>query len=1080
MAGIIGSTSPCVQVVDTHMHYFYNLPPLPGMPQPSPGSNIPFVSRNMYVFKLLITCPGIWTLQDASFTYTNAYGETLPMTMVDFNNSFPLVLPENETIEIEVAWDFYFDGVVGHSAGSLTIIVQYALNYCVSLQTVPYLPPPPPPPPPPGAGAVDPYEGVVSYPLPEDYIPSNDDPGSNTSLPGETNPVGDNNGEAHIPGSDGDVADGAETPSPYDPNGSASPQNTVPNIASADMYRLKKFDVKGKILGDFKDRQSKAGNKPAINKQDKPTTTMPIAGIGEPQELYFTQLNNRSSLPQNSFGPGQSFVPRVKNISAVQNLVYQPNIGQIVGKKNIIKGTTVSDKSVGNNINIKSTLSNPNVDINTKEPHGTNYSVDNFNSYVVKDPKAGSRLEPIPPYHYKEERKLDSKGRPIKSSQSQKDGAAASSPKASFNLFATRIPKDKIQAFISRKSTRQLAQTSGNQNYEVPISNEDFTIVDDSNIIYNGGQGLFYGVGPFETVQADEFLEALYTLNPKKDNIETFVTVNDSSIVESNVVTPASIGIQNNSFHQAEYNVLIILGVLDSEAIFRYIGYNYINILPRSYQFMNAIIPPGLPPGSTKIVGMVFNSNNELILSETEDVIIAPDGYTVEGYTPYSPSIPASLANLANNPAPLHGGRVFEVISKRRYQATSNTIDIISKSPQIAITRGLDSKITAIDISSTGVSSDRYSIDGVEIFVGAHNAYLQFNTTSGNNVDIKISDALNKSHSTYGFNVFASNLDLPNLTFSGIANESGYLGGYIQTNVINGRILLENNRTNISTIVPTTHEGYLVLNTVSGWNQSGEEITQVVSSQTPYLGFNTLPGDTIRLYAEGIGGNYNDLLVEDTLLPDNLLELPLSPYTLPAEVNLPTPIQDPVNQGNTIPMPNPIPDPPPLPGTDSDDPNPLPPPTPGTPLPTNGECVVPSGNEFSWKVKIISTCQRPSNPCIVDIVVDIYTCDEEGNPISSSIYQAEIINELSSFSINSTNGIDGDWYQLNPLSSDSQHSGPNAISIPGTYNFVADMCDHFSTFFSTDKVAFKLVFRIGEQGAGGGFVGNCTIQEILG
>ena len=75
MAGIVGTTSPCVQVVDTYVHYFYNLPPLPGMPAPSAESQVPFVSRNMYVFKLLITSPGIWTVQNNSFTYTDPYGE---------------------------------------------------------------------------------------------------------------------------------------------------------------------------------------------------------------------------------------------------------------------------------------------------------------------------------------------------------------------------------------------------------------------------------------------------------------------------------------------------------------------------------------------------------------------------------------------------------------------------------------------------------------------------------------------------------------------------------------------------------------------------------------------------------------------------------------------------------------------------------------------------------------------------------------------------------------------------------------------------------------------------------------------
>lgn len=1070
MPGIVGTTTPCVQVVERYMHFYYNLPPLPTLPPPSPGSNVPLVARTLHIFRVLITCPGIWTLQDTSFTYTDHYGDTNSMTMIDIDDVFPLVIPENEEAEVLLGWDFHFDGIHEHHP------IAAVWDYCVSLPAIPYLPPDAPPPPP-GPGIGDPYEGVIAWPLPEDYIPGNSDPGTTTDLPPEPEATGSNSGAPYIPGSDGDVADGAENPGPYDADASGDPMTSVPNIALADMYRLKKFDVNGRILGDFNSRQSKPGKRPPINREDRSTTKRPVAGIGESQELYFTQNYNKSALSQNSFGPGQSFVPRIKNANAVQNLVYQPNRSQIVGKKTTMKGTIVSDKSAGNRVNIKSTLPNPNIDINTKEPHGANYSVTNFNSYVTKDPKAGSRLENMPAHDHRAEKKVDSKGRPIKSSQIKRDGAASMPPTAAFNLFATRIPKDKIQSFISRRGTRPLAGTSGNQDYQIPLSNEDFTIIDDSNIIYNGGQGLFYGVGPFETIESDYFLEGLYSLNPRRNGIATFITVNDSSIVESNIVTLASIGIQNDSFHQTEYHALIVIGILDSEAIFRYTGYNYINIVPRSYQFMNAIIPPGLPPGAAKVVGMVFNSNNKLILSETEDIIIAPDGYTVEGYTPYSPYIPASLADLANSPTPLHGGRVFDVIGKRRYRATSSPIDIITKSPQIAITRGLDSEITVIDSASTGSSSDRYTIDGVEIFAGTHEAYLRFPTVSGNNIDIKISDATDSTHSTYAFNVFGSNLELPPLIFSGIANDHGYLGGDIQTNAINSKIMLENQRTSIATTIHTTHDGYLILNTLSGWNQTGEVITQVVAGQTPYLGFDSLPGDTIKIYAEGVGGNYNDLIVQETLLPDNSVLLPTGEYTLPENPDIPTPIPDTVPNQNNIPPVVPPSDPPDLPPSNPDDPPPPPPSIPPAPTPSNDECSDPGGS--LWKTNIVSVCQRPSNPCIVDILIELHMCDEEGNPVETYTNTAEIIYELCSFSLDSTNGQDGTWYQLNAITTDDQHSGLNPVSLPGTYNFVADMCDHFSTFFSTSSVMFKTVFRIGQQGLANEFIGTCSRSEIL-
>ena len=1080
MAGIVATTSPCVQVVETYVSYYYNLPPLPSLPQdPSSDPAFPFTSRNVIVLKLLILCPGIWESSITSFTYTNGYGETFSMTIRDINNVFPLQVPPNESIEVEVAWDFFADSAIivaspdyqgqGNPYGDgffddvLAFVETDSLNFCIDLVRI-YVEEPPPeegeePGTFPGAGGISP-----------DDLP---DPGAGTDLPEEDTPSGESGGADSESGSTGDEGEGADSTGGYDEGGhGTNPHAMPPNMPSAEMYKLKKLQIDGKILGDFKDRVRKPGTRGPMNKADLSTNKKPVAGIGEPREIYFTQLHNKSALKQNSFGLGQAFVPRVKNNNAVNELVYAPNRSQIVGKKTTVKPTTTTDKTAGNRITISSTKSNPTVDISTKELHGSDASVTNFNAYVTKDPKAGSRLEKMPKYNYRSDNKVDAQGRPIKTNASRKDGAASVASKAGFNLFATNIPKDKVFGFISRKNTRQLAQTSGNEDYQIPLAHGEFTIVDDSNIIYNGGQGLFYGFAPFPTIESDEFLEGIHTLNPTKDLMRTFVTVNDSSIASPDFVVPASVGIQNSSFHQKIHGAVLLLGILDSENVFRYIGYNYINIPPRSYQFMTAPIPAGLPVGAAKVIGMLFNSNNELILSEKEDIVIASDGFTVEGYTPYSPMLPATLANLANNPNALHQGRVHDVIDKRRYKATSDTVDVVTKIPQISVNGGLDTKITAIDISSTGSSSSRYTIDGVEIFVGSHDAYLQFNTTSGNNVDILIADAENKSNAVYLYTVFGSNLEFPDLVFSGIANGTGYIGGNIQTNVLNGKVLLENDRTDLQATVYTTHDGYLILNTDSGWNQTGDVITQVIASQTPYLGFSSLPGDTLNIYAEGVGGEYNDLIVQETLLPDNDNLLPTSTYTLPEDPSIPAPVGTP-NAGDNLPPPVVI------------DPNPVPPGSgvdetpPGTaPNGNNGECVDPGGYQLYWEARIMSVCQRPSNPCIVDIVSHIHECDPEGNPLLSSDLLAALIPELCAFSIDSTNGIDGTWYQLHGIETDPNHMGSDAVAMPGTHVFVADMCDHFSDFFSTDTVMFRLLFNVGNND--GGFVGICTIEEILG
>ena len=118
----------------------------------------------------------------------------------------------------------------------------------------------------------------------------------------------------------------------------------------------------------------------------------------------------------------------------------------------------------------------------------------------------------------------------------------------------------------------------------------------------------------------------------------------------------------------------------------------------------------------------------------------------------------------------------------------------------------------------------------------------------------------------------------------------------------------------------------------------------------------------------------------------------------------------------------------------------------------------------------------------MDIAVQVWTADDQCEPNLSSTKLAQIVYELCAFSIDATSeyGVDGTWYRLNPIQSDGQHSGDAPFHLPGTYNFVADMCDHFSTFFSTDSIKFKVVFRIGDQDAAGNFVPTCTTQEILG
>ncbi len=103
-------------------------------------------------------------------------------------------------------------------------------------------------------------------------------------------------------------------------------------------------------------------------------------------------------------------------------------------------------------------------------------------------------------------------------------------------------------------------------------------------------------------------------------------------------------------------------------------------------------------------------------------------------------------------------------------------------------------------------------------------------------------------------------------------------------------------------------------------------------------------------------------------------------------------------------------------------------------------------------------------------------CDVLSNPVTTpSNKRYQIVNELCAFSIDSIN-----WYELIAFKTDSQHSGDGDFALPGTYNFVADMCNHYSSFFSTESIMFKIVFRIGIIDQDGDFIPECTWLEILG
>jgi hypothetical protein len=101
-------------------------------------------------------------------------------------------------------------------------------------------------------------------------------------------------------------------------------------------------------------------------------------------------------------------------------------------------------------------------------------------------------------------------------------------------------------------------------------------------------------------------------------------------------------------------------------------------------------------------------------------------------------------------------------------------------------------------------------------------------------------------------------------------------------------------------------------------------------------------------------------------------------------------------------------------------------------------------------VECKSICQREENPCLVDI--DYEVC-------GPGVF--EFVPEHTAFSLDSTNGINGTWHILQAVETDPLHTGNEftITQVRGSGRFVADLCDHVSSFFSEPNICFRLTIR---------------------
>lgn len=141
---------------------------------------------------------------------------------------------------------------------------------------------------------------------------------------------------------------------------------------------------------------------------------------------------------------------------------------------------------------------------------------------------------------------------------------------------------------------------------------------------------------------------------------------------------------------------------------------------------------------------------------------------------------------------------------------------------------------------------------------------------------------------------------------------------------------------------------------------------------------------------------------------------------------------------------------------------------------------------YAVRPYITRICQRSDNPCIIEVSFHLGT--------AHGIYEFD--GDLSGFSFDTTNGLDGVWHKLIPDIGDSGHnpslnnlllagtnqvdaswnysffnpSNPNHLTndpcIPNYNNlsipihtFVFDMCEHVSSWLSQGSCSFRMTFN---------------------
>ena len=1067
-------------------------------------------TRVMVWIDIRIDCVGTWDIDPASISWFPTYGGApQAMTWLDLDGVFPItVLPGQEGMIVTLFWDSEADGMFAPDAYGLGICLGLAPVVAGGDD-----PPPPPPPPPPPDTPVFPPEDVTIPPVgpgvgedpgttpPDGDEPPVTDPGDDPPSiggAGDQNPGGETpEGGVENPGNieTGNVGGGTISPQPE--GEVVIPPANTPNI------RIRHVD---KPVAP----QDGANAPPLLRPADSLSSDIPVARIGEPREIIpqtrFSPRGVPGLRPAGGVGisgPGQviptpdeqkmDIITTTGDTGVIGDAVFLPGPESLIGVPSKTIPIKMDYPSIGDVMTGRSIRPNPVQDILTTEPGGTVTGSDPALLHY-KDTLAGGRKEPVSWYPVNDPPRTTVNHAPVVPGAGKKTEGATSDREAQFSLFSTpAIPSDgsTSSSFVA-PGGRSLSTVSTQQDPAgvVPtrVQPNFHNVLAQSKI--NDGLGNFYGTPVLKT-SAGEMPQEAFAGNQHAGALSIEVRAHPSEIMSQDKVTTMSVNLRNRSLHADYPGSVIVAGFYDASGTFTRLAHQKLDLEAAKSSAISITVPKNCPPGPIEFVGILHGEDGRVHLGGKCSGYVLPEGAKPQDFRPGDLLTTAVMRSLGmkSSSTPLTEGRAWPYRVSQYgtdFTAKGEVVAGAIKITQAGADRGFNSQVVVtvdpLGTPSSFTFTERVKVGAADLDPMCHDtAFTVSGVTAGDRVRIQVESQLPQADPRYAWQLYSDDLEpLTGLTIDTTGNGT-YLDGVIETPISNGHVRIHNSRTNSQIRVNTDNTGVVLVPEVTG-DDTGQ-LPVPPDQGTGNLIFDAIPGDQIIVVSPGSAGAYNPfedgigtgdvsydtgstLQPADTgspvSLPDPPSSTPIDPPTFaprlhPRPVGW-TPVGPDIPGGGlappvgtdglpTVDDPDPtVPDiiiPPPPPSISSDMP---PPPPPVVEIAWIDPEVIPL-----WSVLCGTICQRPENPCIVDVTVQI-----EG---SGSFV---LVPELCMFSVDTTDCFDGNWFKLNPILNDAKFSGLGTFNVNGgkSFNFPVDMCDHISTFFSETAIWFRLTFAV--------------------